>query len=91
MSQSDCPFVQFGFSSKPIGEHVRRYKIIHNFHYIKKFLLNIKFHQGVRMISSRLKYSRNALCINALPFARYFRQRFAPFFRHRRRSQGYPY
>ena len=25
------------------------------------------------------------------PFARYFRQRFAPFFRHRRRSQDYPY
>ena len=42
-------------------------------------------------MSSRLKYSRNALCINALPFARYFRQRFAPFFRHRRWSQGYPY
>ena len=44
-----------------------------------------------RMISSRLKYSRNALYINVLPFARYFRQRFAPFIRHRRRSQGYPY
>ena len=40
---------------------------------------------------SRLKYSRNALYINVLPFARYFRQRFAPFIRHRRRSQGYPY
>ena len=25
------------------------------------------------------------------PFARYFKQRFAPFIRHRRRSQGYPY
>ena len=32
-----------------------------------------------RMISSRLKYSRNALHINVPPFARYFRQRFAPF------------
>ena len=42
-------------------------------------------------MSSRLKYSRNALYINVLPFARYFRQRFAPFIRHRRRSQGYPY
>ena len=42
-------------------------------------------------MNSRLKYSRNALYINVLPFARYFRQRFAPFFRHRRRSQGYPY
>ena len=38
---------------------------------------------------SRLKYSRNALYINALSYAPYFRQRFAPFFRHRRRSQGY--
>ena len=37
----------------------------------------------------RLKYSRNALHINVLPFAPYFRQRFAPSFRHRRRSQGY--
>lgn len=44
-----------------------------------------------RMISSHLKYSRNALHINVPPFARYFRQRFAPFIRHRRRSQGYPY
>ena len=42
-------------------------------------------------MNSRLKYSRNALCINALPFARYFRQRYAPFFRHWRRSQDYPY
>ena len=37
----------------------------------------------------RLKYSRNALHINVLPFARYFKQRSAPFIRHRRRSQGY--
>ena len=37
------------------------------------------------------KFERNALCINALPNARYFRQRFAPFIRHRRRSQDYPY
>ena len=43
----------------------------------------------LRSLSPRLKYSRNALCINALPYAPYFRQRFAPFFRHRRRSQGY--
>ena len=44
-----------------------------------------------RIISSRLKYSRNALHINVLPIARYFRQRIAPSIRHRRRSQGYPY
>ncbi len=44
-----------------------------------------------RIMISRLKYSRNVLCINALPFARYFRQRYAPFIRHRRRSKGYPY
>ena len=44
-----------------------------------------------RSLTSRLKYSRNALHINVLPIARYFRQRYAPFFRHRRRSQGYPY
>ena len=43
----------------------------------------------LRLLSPRLKYSRLALCINALPYAPYFRQRFAPFFRHRRRSQGY--
>ena len=43
----------------------------------------------LRSLSPRLKYSRLALCINALPYAPYFRQRFAPFFRHRRRSQGY--
>ena len=42
-----------------------------------------------RTVFSRLKYSRNTLCINALPFAHYFRQRIAPFIRHRRRSQGY--
>ena len=45
----------------------------------------------LRLLSPRLKYSRLALCMNALPYAPYFRQRFAPFFRHRRRSQGYPY
>ena len=45
----------------------------------------------LRLLSPRLKYSRLASCINALPYAPYFRQRFAPFFRHRRRSQGYPY
>lgn len=38
-------------------------------------------------MSSRLKYNRKALHINVLPFARYFRQRYAPFIRHRRRSQ----
>ena len=43
----------------------------------------------LRLLSPRLKYSRLALCINALPYAPYFRQRFAPFFRHWRRSQGY--
>ena len=43
----------------------------------------------LRSLSPRLKYSRIALCINALPYAPYFRQRFAPFFRHRRRSQSY--
>ena len=43
----------------------------------------------LRLFSPRLKYSRLALCINALPYAPYFRQRFAPFFRHWRRSQGY--
>ena len=43
----------------------------------------------LRLLSPRLKYSRLASCINALPDAPYFRQRFAPFFRHRRRSQGY--
>ena len=43
----------------------------------------------LRLLSARLKYSRLALCINALPDAPYFRQRFAPFLRHRRRSQGY--
>ena len=43
----------------------------------------------LRLLSPRLKYSRLALCMNALPYAPYFRQRFAPFFRHRRRSQGY--
>ena len=57
----------------------------------KHICINIKFHQSGRIISSRLKYSRNALYINVLSFARYFRQRFAPFIRHRRRSQGYPY
>ena len=34
-----------------------------------------------RIMTSRLKYSRNALCINTLLFARYFRQRYAPFIR----------
>ena len=43
----------------------------------------------LRSLSPRLKYSRTALCMDALPYAPYFRQRFAPFFRHRRRSQGY--
>ena len=43
----------------------------------------------LRSLSPRLKYSRIALCMDALPYAPYFRQRFAPFFRHRRRSQGY--
>ena len=43
----------------------------------------------LRLLSPRLKYSRLALCMNALPYAPYFKQRFAPFFRHRRRSQGY--
>ena len=43
----------------------------------------------LRLLSPRLKYSRIALCMDALPYAPYFRQRFAPFFRHRRRSQGY--
>ena len=43
----------------------------------------------LRLFSPRLKYSRLALCMDALPYAPYFRQRFAPFFRHRRRSQGY--
>ena len=43
----------------------------------------------LRLLSPRLKYSRIALCMNALPYASYFRQRFAPFFRHRRRLQGY--
>ena len=43
----------------------------------------------LRSLSPRLKYSRLALCMNALPYAPYFRQRCAPFFRHRRRSQGY--
>ena len=38
---------------------------------------------------SRLKYNRIALYINALPYAPYFRQCFAPFIRHRRRSQDY--
>ncbi|WP_440450213.1 hypothetical protein [Ruminococcus bromii] len=32
----------------------------------------------LRLLSPRLKYSRLALCINALPYAPYFRQRFAP-------------
>ena len=40
-------------------------------------------------MNSRLKYNRNALHINVLPIARYFRQCIAPFIRHRRRSQGY--
>jgi hypothetical protein len=43
----------------------------------------------LRSLSPRLKYSRLALCMDALPYAPYFRQRFAPFFRYRRRSQGY--
>ena len=43
----------------------------------------------LRLLSPRLKYSRIALCMDALPYAPYFRQRFAPFFRHRRRLQGY--
>ena len=43
----------------------------------------------LRLLSPRLKYSRIALCMDAFPYAPYFRQRFAPFFRHRRRSQGY--
>jgi uncharacterized membrane protein len=43
----------------------------------------------LQLLSPRLKYSRLALCMDALPYAPYFRQRFAPFFRHRRRSQGY--
>jgi len=34
----------------------------------------------LRLLSPRLKYSRLALCMNALPYAPYFRQRFAPFF-----------
>ena len=42
-------------------------------------------------MNSRLKNSRKALYINVLSFARYFRQRYAPFFRHWRRSQDYPY
>ena len=45
----------------------------------------------LRLLSPRLKYSRLALCMNALPYAPYFRQRFASFFRHWRRSQDYPY
>ena len=53
--------------------------------------LNKLFHQGGRPMNSRLKYSRNALHINVLPFARYFRQRYAPFIHHWRRSQDYPY
>ena len=57
----------------------------------KILCISINIHQCGRIISSRLKYSRNALYINVLPFARYFRQCFAPFIRHRRRSQGYPY
>jgi len=36
----------------------------------------------LRLLSPRLKYSRLALCMNALPYAPYFKQRFAPFFRH---------
>ena len=43
----------------------------------------------LRSLSPRLKYSRTALCMDTLTYAPYFRQRFAPFFRHRRRSQGY--
>ncbi|WP_418546297.1 hypothetical protein [Ruminococcus bromii] len=32
----------------------------------------------LRLLSPRLKYSRIALCMDALPYAPYFRQRFAP-------------
>ena len=32
----------------------------------------------LRLLSPHLKYSRLALCMNALPYAPYFRQRFAP-------------
>ena len=49
----------------------------------------VKFYLQQRTEFSRLKNSRNALHINVLPFAHYFRQRFAPVIRHRRRSQGY--
>ena len=124
------------FQANRLANTVRRYKIIHNFHYIKKFLLNIKFHQGGRPMSAptacfvfahktngghwpplqvihNLHINKNGretmFCILQTcypttifhfpfsilhlikPFARYFKQRFAPFIRHRRRSQGYPY
>ena len=58
----------------------------HQYIFIKQ-----KYSSSGRIMTSRLKYSRNALCINALSIARYFRQRYAPFFRHWRRSQDYPY
>ena len=76
---------------KQMANEVRRYKLCTAFITSKHMCLNNPIHQGERPMNSRLKYSRNALCINALPIARYFRQRFAPFIRHRRRSQGYPY
>ena len=71
--------------------HALRAKLNTQFMLYQNILYKHKYSSSGRMISSRLKYSRNALYINVLPFARYFRQRFAPFIRHRRRSQGYPY
>ena len=54
------------FQANRLANTVRRYKIIHNFHYIKKFLLNIKFHQGGRPMNAptglceRLQYYARA-------------------------------
>jgi hypothetical protein len=57
--------------------------------FLPRQLLAVRIINALNFKVYRLKYSRNALHINVLPFAPYFRQRFAPSFRHRRRSQGY--
>jgi len=90
MSQSDCPFVQFGFSSKPIGEHGSPLQMIHNL-YINKNGRETMFCILQTCYPTTIFHFPFSILHLIKPFARYFKQRFAPFIRHRRRSQGYPY
>ncbi len=80
----------FVFAHKTNGGHWPPLQMIHNFH-INKNGRETMFCILQPCYPTTIFHFQFSILHLIKPFARYFKQRFAPFIRHRRRSQGYPY